>query len=278
MEIYSANEYWVKGASLFHTNTQGTADVPDHPMTRTYFISSHQHGVGNGSSKGSCQQLGNPLSAFPVMRALFVDMDEWVTQGVQPPASARPRLSDGTLVAPLPQAAMGFPNIPGVQYTGLKSTRYLLNYGPMFDQGIMTINPPVTTQPFFDNPANGKIYPTLIPKTDADGNDIAGIRLLDVQMPLATYTGWSLRAVANGGPDGCEGSGQMIPLAKTAAERAASGDPRLSVQERYGSFSRYYWERYFATNRMIDQRLMLGEDAYDDFVRGLAAAGVAGLK
>ena len=92
-----------------------------------------------------------------------------------------PKLADGTLVPPLPQAASGFPNIPGVTYTGLKTTRYLFNYGPTSTTtGIMTINPPVVTPPFQNNPANGPIYPSYVPKTDADGNDIAGVRLPDV--------------------------------------------------------------------------------------------------
>ena len=101
----------------------------------------------------------------------------------------------------------------------------------------MTVNPPVITPPMFDNPKNGKIYPTYVPKTDADGNDIAGVRLPDVTVPLATYTGWALRAGAQAG-DGCEGAGQMIPFAKTKAERMASGDPRPSVEERYSSARR----------------------------------------
>src|ERR1051325_2719706 len=76
MEIYSANEYWVKGASLFHTDPAGKMDLPDHPMTRLYFISSMQHGTGNGDAKGACQQFGdakgacqqfgNPLDSGPV--------------------------------------------------------------------------------------------------------------------------------------------------------------------------------------------------------------------
>jgi hypothetical protein len=278
MEIYSANEYWVKGASLFHTNTEGTVDLGDHPMSRLYFISSHQHGVGNGAARGNCQQLGNPLNAFPVMRALWVAMDEWVTQGRAPPPSAVPRLDNGTMVASMPQAGMGFPSIPGVQYTGLKSTRYLLNYGPTFDQGIMTINPPVTTTPFFDNPANGKIYPTYVPKTDSDGNDIAGIRLPDLVVPIATYTGWSLRAAANGGPDGCEGSGQMIPFAKTRAERLASGDPRPSIEERYPSFSYYLYSRMAAVNALAERRLLLSDDGFEEVTRGLAAIQAQGIK
>lgn len=277
MEVYSSNEYWVKAASLFHTNPQGTADLPDHPMTRLYLMSSNQHGTGNGSARGSCQQLGNPLNANPVLRALFVALDEWNTRGIPPPPSAIPRLSDGTLVAPLPRAQTGFPDIPGVQYTGLKSTRYLLNYGPQFDQGIMTINPPVVTSPIFDNPANGKIYPSFVPKTDVDGNEISGIRLPDVLVPTATYTGWSLRATANGGPDGCEGSGQSIPFAKTRAERLASGDPRLSVEERYPSFGQYLFMRQNAINRMVEQRTMLSEDAYTEFTRGLTAVVSGGL-
>ncbi|HEY2628122.1 MAG TPA: alpha/beta hydrolase domain-containing protein, partial [Usitatibacter sp.] len=270
MEVYSANEYWVKGASLLHTTPDGKTDLPDHPQARIYFISSHQHGVGNGTSKGLCQQLGNPLNVFPTMRALWIAMDAWATTGTPPPASQHPTLADKTMVAPLPQSGVGFPSIPGVQYTGLKTTRYLWNYGPRFQQGIMDINPPVYSQPFFDNPANGAIYPTFVPTTDKDGNDVAGLRLLDVVVPLATYTGWSLRSTANDGPDGCEGSGQMIPFAKTAADRGT--DPRLSVAERYGSFSGYYWARLFAVNRQLDQGYLLTDDAFTEFTRGLTSA------
>jgi len=269
MEIYSANEYWVKGASLFHTDTGGTVDLADHPMARLYFISSHQHGVGNGTTRGNCQQLGNPLNGFPVMRALFVAMDEWVTRGVEPPPSAIPTLAAGTLAKSTKQADVGFPSIPGVQYTGLKSTRYLLDYGPDFDKGIMSINPPPMQSPYFDNPANGKIYPTYVPTTDADGNDVAGIRLPDVVVPVATYTGWSLRAPANGGPDGCEGSGQMIPFAATKAARLASGDPRLSMEERHPNFSAYLFHRVNAINHLASRRLLLSDDAQTELTRGI---------
>jgi hypothetical protein len=203
-------------------------------------------------------------------------MEQWAEGNVAPPASQVPTLAAGTLVKP-DQASTGFPKIPGVLYTGLKSTRYRWDYGPMFDQGIMTINPPVVSYPFFDNAKNGPIYTSMVPKTDADGNDIAGIRLADVQVPLATYTGWSLRSDANDGPDGCEGSGQMIPLAKTMADRVASGDPRRSLAERYGTFWGYYWQRLFAVERMIDQRTILPEDAATEFNKGLTAATAAGL-
>ena len=127
---------------------------------------------------------------------------------------------------------MGFPtNIPSVlptttttpsgaflvTYTGLKTTRYLFDLGPNFyETGIATIFPPVITPPYEDNPANGRIYPSFVPKTDSDGNDIAGVRLPDVAVPVATYTGWALR----NGPqanDGCESSGQWIAFGYSAS-------------------------------------------------------------
>jgi len=260
MEIYSANEYWVKGASLFHTDPMGKTDLPDHPMARLYFVSSMQHGTGNAAAKGACQQVGNPLDSGPLQRALWEALDQWSTKGVVPPPSSVPRLADGTLVPPLPQAAQGFPKIPGVTYTGLKSTRYLLNYGPdYYKTGIPTVNPPVITPPMFDNPANGPIYPTYVPKTDADGNDVAGIRLPDVTAPLATYTGWSLRAGAQAN-DGCEGTGQMIGFPRTKAERIASGDPRLSIEERYPTAEAYTAAAKQAIDDLVARRLLLQED------------------
>jgi len=271
MEIYSANEYWVKAASLMHTDPTGTKDLPDSPFTRIYFISSHQHGTGNATAKGACQQFQNPLDSAPVQRALFIALDEWSTKGTLPPPSQVPRLSDGTLV---PANATGFPTIPGVMNNGLKTTRYLLNYGPNFyATGIPTINPPVMTPPYQDNRANGPIYPSFVPKTDSDGNDIAGLRLPDVTVPLATYTGWALRGGAQAG-DGCEGSGQYIPFAKTKAERMASGDPRISIEEQYPRFSAYYDAVKKAIDDMVARRLMLREDAQRNLDR-LVQAGKA---
>jgi len=128
------------------------------------------------------------------------------------------------------------------------------------------IHPPT----YEDNPLNGPIYPSFVPKTDSDGNDIAGVRLADVTVPLATYTGWALRS----GPqanDGCEGSGQMIPFARTAADRLATGDPRPSIEERYPSFGEYYAKVKNALNEMVKARLMLCEDADDEQARLLQA-------
>jgi len=261
VEIYSANEYWVKAASLFHTNTQGTKDLPGNELTRMYLVSSMQHGAGNGNAKGSCQQFQNPLDSAPVQRALFIAMDEWSTHGTLPPASRVPRLADGTLVPPLPQEGMGFPKIPGVTYNGLMTTRYRFNYGPRFDQGIMDLNPPTVAAPYQNNPINGPIYNNMIPKTDADGNDIAGVRLPELAVPLNTYTGWALRAAGQGENDGCESSGQRIALPATKAARTASGDPRLSIEERYPNFLDYYYKVTQAVNDFVAQGFLLPEDA-----------------
>ena len=282
MEFYSSNEYWVKPASLFHTDPEGKKDLKDHPLARLYLLSSKQHGgAGDPTTKGNCQQFLNPLDSAPVQRALFEDLDQWATTGKKPPDSEVPTLKDHQLVSPLPQDKAGFPNIPGVTYTGLKTTRYRMNYGPNFyATGIPTINPPVITSPFEDNPANGPIYPSFVPKTDKDGNEIAGIRLPEVAVPLATYTGWALRA----GPqanDGCEGSGQYIPFAKTKAERVASGDPRKSVEERYESLEKYSKDVAHAIDKLVKKRFVLCEDTdamYDDLVAQGAAAGLTDKK
>jgi alpha/beta hydrolase family protein len=275
MEFYSANEFWVKAGSLMSTDPTGRFDLPDHPQSRNYLLSSKQHGgAGNPTSKGSCQQFLNPLDSQQVQRALWEDMDQWSTKGVSPPSSQVPTLRDHTLVPPLPQSVVGFPSIPGVTYTGLKTTRYRFNYGPNFyATGIPTINPPVIHPPYEDNPANGPIYPSYVPKTDKDGNDIAGIRLPELTVPLATYTGWGLRSGvwAN---DGCESSGQYIPFQSTKAGRLAAGDPRLSVEERYHSYDQYHALVINAVDQLVRKRFMLCEDA-DAYVAARLAAGLA---
>jgi hypothetical protein len=278
VEFYSANEFWVKAGSLMSTDPTGKFDLPDHEFTRLYLLSSKQHGgAGNPASKSLCQQFLNPLDSAPVQRALWTDLDEWSTRGTEPPDSQVPKLRDHTLVPPLPQDGVGFPRIPGVTYTGLKTTRYRFNLGPNFYQTfIPTINPPVITPPYEDNPANGRIYPSYVPKTDSDGNDIAGIRLPELTVPLATYTGWGLRSGvwAN---DGCEASGQYIPFAATSAARTAAGDPRPSVQERYASYDVYRTQLVRAVDKLVRARFLICDDTQGMMTRLLQAGLAAGV-
>ena len=131
------------------------------------------------------------------------------------------------------------------------TTGDLFDYGPSFDEGILTTLPPYLV----DSP-----YPVFVPRTDDDGNDIAGIRLPEIAVPLATYTGWALRAAAFAGDDLCDMAGQKIDFQQTKADRLAVGDPRLSIEERYPTHNKYVREVTRAANRLYRQRLLLDED------------------
>jgi hypothetical protein len=264
-EVNSANEYWAKNMAVAHVDQAGL-DLSDEPANaRSYFMASLPHLGGFGvTGRGICQQNRNPLVANAVLRALLVAMDQWVTKGAEPPASRLPRVADGTLVPPLPQTGQGFPKIPTVKYNGRMHTGDLFDYGAQFDEGILTILPPRLV---------GTPYPALVPKTDPDGNDIAGIRLPEVAVPLATYTGWNLRAVPVGGDDGCDHLGQQIDFAKTKAERIIAGDPRLSLEERYPSHGDYVQAIVSAATGLARERLLLSEDVQ----RYVAAAQAASV-
>jgi hypothetical protein len=159
---------------------------------------------------------------------------------------------DGTLVSPLPQDAMGFPNIPGVVYNGRLHTGDLFDFGAQFEEGILSILPPKLV---------GTPYPVLVPKTDADGNGVAGVRLPEIAAPLATYTGWGLRAYPAGADDGCDASGQKIDFPDTEADRVTSGDPRPSIAERYPTHAVYVAAVTEAVTHLQQQRLLLNVDA-----------------
>jgi hypothetical protein len=139
----------------------------------------------------------------------------------------------------------------------------LFDFGPSFADGILTVLPPRLV---------GTPYPALVPKTDADGNDLAGIRLPEVAVPLATYTGWGLRAFPAGANDGCDAAGQQVAFAKTKAERMASGDPRPSIEERYPSHAAYVDAVTAAADSLVRDRLLLDADAAAYVKKAQAAA------
>jgi hypothetical protein len=261
-EINSANEYWVKAASLLHTDSQGN-DLPDPDNVRFYLISGAQHGAGNETSRGTCQQFQNPTNGEPTLRALFMALDDWVTKGIAPPASKVPRKSDGTAVVAVPQpgsqtgvvpqAALGWPTVPGVTYTGLITTRYLLDYGPSSNTGVITRFP--------TSVSNRPSYVNFVSKVNKDGNEVTGIRLPPVAVPVATTTGWALRRSEYGENDGCEGVGQYIPFKATKAERLSASDPRLSIQERYPTHEGYVDAVRKSVQKLVEQRFLLVEDA-----------------
>jgi hypothetical protein len=266
-EVNSENEYWSKGGSMLTTDGQGH-DLDLHSVrdVRYYQISSLPHGAGTGL--GICQQPRNPLAPDPILRALLVDLDQWVTNGQRPPDSAVPSFATHTLAPSLPQVGMGFPDIPGVTYNGVLHTGDLWDFGPFFRFGFLTTMPPVLL---------GTPYKIYVPVTDDDGNDIAGIRTPDVAVPLATYTGWGLRAFEPGDPvpivDGCDAAGQKIAFAETAAERLANGDPRLSLEERYPDHATYVNLVSDAATNLQNEGLLLAEDV-QTFIATAQAASV----
>ena len=266
LEINTASEYWVKGCSQLHTDSQGN-DLPDPENVRYYLLSGLSHGVGDVTRKGKNQQFTNGVSPHPVHRALLVALDRWVSEGVEPPASRVPRASENAAFAVtrpgyetgvVPKEELGWPDIPGVTYTGVITTHYFLDYGPDFDRGIVANLPPSLA----DRPA----YPVFVSKVDGDGNEVAGVRLPPVAAPVATTTGWALRRAGFGENDGGEGDGQHIPFASTREERLVSGDPRLSLEERYGTHENYVEAVAKAARQLESDGFLLPEDvrAYID--------------
>lgn len=227
-EVNSENEYWAKAGSTLHTDINGR-DLEEPGIVRNYFLSGAPH--GSGTAAGICQQPQNPLKVNAVARSLIGQLSDWTEGKIKsPPQSRLPKTRNGTLVAPLPQSSVGFPTIPGVTYSGVFHEGDLYNFGPSYDKdGIMSILPPMFM---------GAPYVALVPKTDIDGNDIAGVRLPELSVPIATFTGWALRS-GPAAPDGCDAAGQRIPFAATKDVRDASGDPRLSISERYTSREDY---------------------------------------
>ncbi|MFO1185953.1 MAG: alpha/beta hydrolase domain-containing protein [Bauldia sp.] len=265
-EVNTSNEYWVKAGSLLTTDSQGR-DLKEPKDVRYYLMSGLSHGVGNAAERGSCQQFTNPTSPYPAHRALLVALDKWVTAGTPPPASRIPTAANsakavtrpGSQTGTVPQQDLGWPSIPGVTYTGTITTRYVLDFGPDFaTSGVVSNYPPsVVGRPS---------YPIFVPKVDRDGNEIAGVRLPAVAAPIATTTGWAVRAAEFGGPDGCESDGQHIPFAATLADRQRTGDPRLSLEERYKTHDGYVKAVAAAAQRLEKEGFLLPADvkAYID--------------
>jgi hypothetical protein len=249
-------EYWGRAASLIHTTADGKTDPPLAANTRVYFLAGLEHFTVpfppenrvRGNPDYTAQQKANPNPIQWYWRALITDMNDWVKDAKEPPVSTYPRIADKTLV---PLAQWTFPKIPGVNAPHEVSLAYGLDFGPQWKQGIVANEPPRVGNPFG----------VLVPQADADGNDLGGVRLPELQVPLATYTGWNLRDPSIGAPEQrVSFLGSWIPLAKTAEERQKSGDPRPSIAERYSSQDEYMGKFEQAAKKLIEQRFLLQED------------------
>jgi hypothetical protein len=240
IEANSSAEYWQKGASLLSTDPTGKRDVELPASTRLYLIAGTQHGARAGltSAPGHCANPRNPHDPSPALRALLVALDDWVSKGTPPPPSRVPRIAEHTLVPP---DQLNFPPIPGAAIARAADT---------IDPPLDRVHPRPRRSP----------YRALVPAVDADGNERAGLRLPDIAVPLATYTGWNLYKAPFPEGELCDRDGSSFPFARTDAERAA-GDPRASLAARYGSLDRYVTLTEAAAAQLVQDRLLLAEDA-----------------
>jgi hypothetical protein len=262
METFGAAEIWGLRASAMMVGTDAKRDIPLPDTVRRYYFAGAQHGGGRGGfsltgeAAPACELPSNPIPEAQIRAALLKSFVAWVTTGAAMPASRYPKISDGTLVANT-NAAMGFPRIPGKPMPE-HLQRPLIGYalGPHFNQqdgsGYLTALPAVERE-----------FPQLVVKVDADGNEVAGLKSPLAMAPLGTYTGWN---VTKAGPFkgqlcGDVPTGGFIPFATTKVERTASGDPRLSLEERYGSHEGYVKAVTTAADSLVKDGLLLRHDA-----------------
>ena len=233
-------EYWGLGrsAALTHMTSDGAHDAPVPDNVRIYHLAGTQHGeAAFPPTRGTGQALGNPTPQGNVMRALLRDAHQWVESGTRPPDSRHPAFRGQTLV---PLKAVGFPAIPGVS-----DPRNVEGPGRL-DGGHFTA------------------LPFLVPRVDADGNEVAGIRVPELSVPLATTTGWNFRAERVGNPTTLYALlGSYIPFARTKAERVARHDPRPSIEERYRDRDDYLQRIRGAASSLVKDRFLLEEDVED---------------
>ena len=249
-------EYWGRAASLIHTSPDGLKDFTPGENARIYFLAGLQHfsaafpaqQVTAGSPDFTAQQRHNPNPIQWFWRALITDMDQWVKDGKEPPPNVYPKIADSTLV---PLSKWKFPKIPGVNMPHEVNLAYHLDFGPQWKSGIISNEPPKV----------GKAFAVLVPQTDGDVNDLGGVRLPELQAPLAAYTGWNLRDPSIGAPDlRLSFLGSFLPFARNAADREKSGDPRPSIVERYASREQYMGKFAEAAKKLIQERFLLPED------------------
>jgi hypothetical protein len=261
VETFGSAEFYSLRISADLVGTGADRDIPLPPNVRRYYSPSVRHGGGAGGFNADipidncCVLATNPNSSAEANRALMAALVDWVVKDVLPPPSSYPRFDRGELVAPT-QAALGFPAIPGQPLPdGELVPFYDYDYGRGFraldESGIVSMQPPLVR----------RTLPMLVPRVDADGNETSGIRSVLLEAPLGTYTGWNPigRGFFKGKIQPL--SGGYIPFAKTKAERMASGDPRLSLEERYGTHANYVAKVKAAAERLVEQRYLLKEDA-----------------
>jgi hypothetical protein len=293
VEHFGSAEVWALKLTPEWVGTDAKADLPLPPNVRRYYIASSSHGGGAGGFDTSLPGVGLPTSgpscpgnnygqgllpANPVphtqtVNALRVHFRNWVMRGTEPPPSRWPRLADGTL-ALASKAGIGFPTLPQLRPT-VPEVDFIMpvldyDWGPGFKAVDGSGIPGAAV------PSIRQVLPMLAPKVDADGNELGGVPVVLLDAPLGTYLGWNVTA---GGARPfhqgqiCDYVGGMIPFAKSTQDRQSRGDPRASLEERYGSNDGYVAAVRKAADKAMAQGFLLADDA-EALVRAAAASNV----
>jgi hypothetical protein len=254
----SSSEYWRGDGSLVHIDPAGSEDVEPAPETRVYHLAGTQHVPGTmppnaapGGDGSRPRYPRNVVNYNPLLRAALTNLDAWVTHAIEPPPSRHPRLDDATAV-PRSTALASLPQIPSLDRPDpdrlwvIRTT----DLGPDATAGIGAY--PVQ---------EAETYPALVSALDDDGNELAGIRLPDLTVPVATNLPWNLRDPESGAPEQIApmiGASHFFP--PTEAARAAANDPRPSLEQRYPTRDAYLDEVRAAARTLVEFRYLLEED------------------
>lgn len=252
LHTQSAAEYWTRAGSLPHTDPLGLRDAVIPEGVRIYAFGGTQHGpAGWPVQRGTGQAPPNPADYRPFLRSLLLALDRWTREGIEPPPSIYPRIASGTLVDWRP-VSTGFPQLPGIEFPEVIQQPHRLDFGPRWvTEGIIDLQPPRILGD----------YRVLVPRTDADGNDLGCLLPPEVAVPLATYTGWNVRSDQSAAAGQLVSlTGSYIPFPRTRTEREQTGDPRSSVQERYSSLETYTQKFAAACDQLKAAGYLLEED------------------
>jgi hypothetical protein len=295
VEHFGAAEVWGQKLTTGWVGTDAHNDIPLPNNVRRYYFASSPHGGGSGgfnvnpgnipncsgTNYGPGTFPSNPMPQTQSVNAIRFHFRNWVMHGTLPPDSVYPTLAKKTLVEPT-KAAMGFPNIPAVLGSSnpnapeldVNSTtsRFMMamlqyDWGPDLDYsentGFHTFEPPIVR----------KVIDQVVPKVNADGNEVGGVPVVLLQAPLGTYLGWNIVATGFHKGQVCNYQGGWIPFAKTLADRMVSGDPRLSLAERYGNHAGYVAAVTAAADNAMAQGFLLKAD-HDALIAQAAASNV----
>jgi hypothetical protein len=253
---YSSSEYWARGGSLLYSSVDGRREFPLGPQSRLYFFAGTPHGHAPfppdklGAEPGGVEANWNNFAwANWGLRALLIDLDDWASRGQSPPDSVYPHMGR-ELVA---RTAVRFPANTGLEFPAYLPPMWRMDFGRRFaSDGLISHEPPRLGQP----------YTLLVPQVDADGNDLGGIRLPFLAVPLGTYTGWNYDLPKLADFHYLAGLiGSFQPFALSQAQRLASGDPRPSITERYADRRDYVQRIRAATAELIARRFVRPDDA-----------------